>query len=509
MITLLLLLATGKDINLAVSFLLPSILFYFDLEILDEFLIIVKDHDINLFKKKILEYAKKEKKYKLLKINIKKESEIIDCKVKNTYYLQMYLKLLASKIVKSKYYLTLDADIFLCGNLKLSDLIIDNKCFYQKYKKIDSWIVRSKKYLSFDKVTFSINQTPFLFNNDLVIKLLSDIDVFDAIVNKKCSEYTIYYVYLLKNDIFDLYYFNNNIIGLTISYQTSKIGIESNCIQSRLNMHKKLDDVLLKNIKNSEFKKLKIAMLTVISDDIYFDRYKKAIDIKKNYCKYHNYNFIYEVFNKKDYVKKGGWIKLLKLYEHLKYYDYIFVSDADVVITNRDIRVEDIIIQNFDRKTKLILTTDYNSINSGNMIWKNDDISYDILKSIFDINDNQVRYKIKKPYIPIGIYEQPSIIYLYNSNIKIRDYIKIIPQYILNSYYKNRLKLRNNVLKKIKGITNRVYWNKNDFLIHFAGLNYVKDNSFKINIDNLVSKFTKIYDYHIQIKEGVDFNKIC
>ena len=125
------------------------------------------------------------------------------------------------------------------------------------------------------------------------------------------------------------------------------------------------------------------------------------------------------------------------------------------------------------------------------------------------IGENSKRYTLNKPFKAIGIYEQPNLIHLYNSSKDIQKIIKIIPQYEMNSYSKLFPELlKNNCKQIINSKINRCNWEKNDFLIHFAGMNYIISDKFKINIDIEIKKYVNIFYNKIIIKEGNDFNQI-
>lgn len=280
-----------------------------------------------------------------------------------------------------------------------------------------------------------------------------------------------------------------------------------NCIQTRTNIHDNVIDVLKRNIVSLTYQKLKIAVLTTVTDDNYFKKYKDVFYIKKNYCQYHNYDFIFNIIGEDTYDMGKGWLKLYKLRENLQNYDYIFVSDADVIITNRDIRIEDIILKYFNKDTFLYLTTDYNSINTGNSIWKNCEKSFKFLDEIFKIKTNPIRNSIDTPYIPFGIYEQPTIIYLINSNKKFRDFIKILPQFVLNSYIDLTPTLKQkNIIPVINKIQNRTNWKPGDFLIHLAGFNYIDNIIYNFNL--IIKKYILFYKKLIIQKEDLDYGSI-
>jgi len=524
-LSFLLLLATGRDIFLATSILIPSIKYYFNLENLEEILIVIKNNDLNLLNLRLEELKNKNI---ILPIRIIKETEIFDksSNYNNTYYLQMYLKLLSANFIKSDYYLTLDADTLFLNKSESNTFFDKNKAFYYKIKKKDRWLARSSKLmdLDFDKIKFSINQTPFVFKKDLVKKMLNDIDVKNYIIKKNCSEYTLYYAYLLKNNLFESNYQENHFIKIYIKYPHNHLNNNQllkllkiikhsknkiSIIQSRINVHYKLKDIIKEVVPNSYYNKPKIGLLTVVSGEKYNERYKKGFQIKKDYCKYHNYEFLFHEVNNNDFKMKNGWIKIYKLLEYLHLYDYIMCSDADVILTNRDIRIEDIIFRYMKESHIGLITTDYITINSGNIIWKNDPKTYQLLNEMIKIGEKSVRYSINKPFLPKGIYEQPNLIYLFNNYFDIQKSLKIIPQFEMNSYTKLFPQLlKKNCIKTICNVNNRCNWKNGDFLVHFAGMNYLQNNKFKIEIETVIEKFVKRYYENISSKEGTDYSSI-
>jgi len=531
-ITLLLLLKTGKDIYMATSILLPSIVKYFKLEDIEELIIIIKNNEEKLLNLRLKQFN--ENISNSLKINVIKETKILNMLdiPKNTYYLQMYIKLLCYKIIKTSHYLTLDSDVLFINDTNINDYlkIIDTeniKSHFYKIKKFDIWMKRSIEYLKLEnKPNYCINQTPFVLDKSLVERMFNDINVRDAILNKQCSEYTLYHAYLIKSSLFEKNYEFYRFSNFSINFILSRLSNEQikkyllilkqqkkpvTIIQSRINIHKRLSDTIKSVVPNSYFTKKKIAVLTCISNDKYYQRYKNAIEIKKNYCKYHNYQFIlYKLDNTYKHKIKKGWMKIYKLLEIIKNYDYVFTSDADVIITNRDIRLEDIIFEFMKENHNLLITSDFNSINSGNMIWKNCTKSIILLNEILKIGDNKIRYSINRPYSPKGIYEQPTLIYLINKYTDTFESTKIIPQFIMNSYCKISQNLRQpNIIPMINNYHNRTNWKDGDFLIHLAGLNYFNnDGNFTYNINNMIERFVKRYYMNISIKEGKDYMKI-
>lgn len=514
-------LGTGKDIEVAVSILLPSLFLYFRVDSIDTIYIIIKKKYIDLFH----QYVKKTNlDITLVNIEIIDEMELIDTtNIYLTYYLQMLLKLLIAKRIKTDYYITLDADLYFCKPCD-STFFFGDKAYYISKPKKDKWNKRVEDALDI-KLDIITNQTPFVFKTELVNKMLTDLDVVQLILTNKCTEYSLYIGYLIKNNLLEDNYdqrnFTYQIITSSINNDVTKdndIIVASSFIvdenkvisgiQSRINQHHNLLYTLKANIPTITYQNKKIGLLTVVSGNSYFKKYEKAFYTKKNYCKYHNYDFIFDIVPKNRFPRNNGWIKLYKLRQIIENYDYVMMSDADVIITNRDRRITDIALEyNLDNYMFLV-TTDYNSINSGNIIWRNCLETIDFIEKVLTLGENSVRFTLTMPFKPIGVYEQPTIIYFINKYPEIRNNIKIIPQFEMNSYLDHELLNKPNIYQYIDGVENRTIWEQDDFLIHFAGFNYNDKiwNDFKMDV--CIDKFVFIYKMVIIKKEGTDYGCI-
>ena len=111
MITFILPLHSFRDINIAINILFPSVYEFFDLNDLEELIVILNSKDFECFN---LHLNKVKLNYmNILKIKLVDEKTLYSQKSLSSYYLQMLLKLLVCNIIKSEYYLTLDADTYL------------------------------------------------------------------------------------------------------------------------------------------------------------------------------------------------------------------------------------------------------------------------------------------------------------------------------------------------------------------------------------------------------------
>lgn len=472
-----------RDINLFETILLPSLEQFYKGKY--KVLILVNYKFLNLFT------------FENDNITIISETEIYETN-NNSYYYQMLLKLYVAKIIKTDYYITLDADVIFTKDCNINNFIMDNKCCYQKIIKRDKWSNRVEQYLDIS-MNFITNQTPFVFKTSLVLQMINDIDVYKNIMEHKCSEYTLYLGYLLKVNLFYDNYIEHNFMCKIVNnsaVKNNKVDLEIllseafllndeqvfTIIQSRCNVHNQCIDTLNMYIDTS-YKKQKIAMLTIV-DKNYYNRYKEALFIKRDYCKYHNYDFIIKIID-----KCSGWDKIYLLKEHLHKYDYVFMSDGDVVITNRDITIEELLIK-YGEPELFMISEDYNSLNSGNMIWANSDMSHKFINDMISLSTTKINELQSNPYKIIGVYEQPYLINLINTTYL--KNITLIPQYEINSYIYNH----DDSKSKSK-------WENGNFLVHFAGLN----KQFK-NLDKYIKMFCNIYKINIIQKEGIDYGSI-
>jgi len=503
MITFVLPLESDKEYDLAFNILLPSF-FYYKVDLIYELIIIHKKEHYYILTKYINNFKKINN---ITNFKCIDENSLISEKEKETYNLQMYLKLIISSLVSSKYYVTLDADVIFTSKFNYNSFFINDKPFTSIYdnvdlltKKSNNLYIHKVNHLNVKEIT---NQPPFIFVTDLVKDMLKKIDVKTHFLKNNCSEYTLYFAYLNKYEKLDNYSvipiikssINQSVLN-RLSHNEVENFIDNISkdnfmivIQSRLNYHYMLINKIQKIVPNSTYKAFKISMLTVAGGKDYIERYNNSFKIKKNYCKYNNYTLYLELLDE----KKDGWFKLEKLLGIMKKKkdDFIFVSDADVTITNKDKTIESIIKRYYQDNIICYLTTDRNSINSGNIIWKVCDESIELLEKILKIGMDKIRYTIKKPFIPKGIYEQPSIIYLYNTDLYFRNKIKIIPQFEMNSYCNHYCKSKN-IIENIEGINNRCVWEEDDLLIHYAGANY--EYNFKGNFNIFHKKIIKIYE---------------
>ncbi len=101
---------------------------------------------------------------------------------------------------------------------------------------------------------------------------------------------------------------------------------------------------------------------------------------KQAYADRHGYDFLYET-ELLDPTRDGSWNKIPWLQKYLPCYEWLLWSDADCIISNGDIRLEDI-LGGADRD--LVIGRDHQPcLNAGNFFIRNCAWSFDFLKRVY------------------------------------------------------------------------------------------------------------------------------
>lgn len=187
------------------------------------------------------------------------------------------------------------------------------------------------------------------------------------------------------------------------------------------------------------------------------------------YCDKYNYTYYCFYENLAEEVKKGEspkicWSKVIAILNMIKNHDYIMWIDADAIFANQNTSIQDKI--NISPDKHFFLSKDPKSwyINSGVMIWKNTDISIDILNKWWNMNHSS--------YGKGG--DQSQLCSLLR-NKKYDNYWYHFEERELNCYPTN--------------------YKSYDYIIHYMG------SKSKININNRVSEINKLIKYENDNKE--------
>jgi hypothetical protein len=188
----------------------------------------------------------------------------------------------------------------------------------------------------------------------------------------------------------------------------------------------------------------------VIGDD-YRKGLAKALESKKKYAEINHYTYIQGDEKFWDRDRPIAWSKIPFLLDVLSSSDegeLIFMSDADVYITNMNLRMEDHILPLLPLEKDLLLTIDSCAhINDGNILIRNTKWSRDFWKRVYEQTD--LIYHIW--------WENAAVIKLLEENKSDLNMTEITNSCkTFNAY--------------IQGVPGAPLWTPGDFLVHFAGI---------------------------------------
>ena len=202
-------------------------------------------------------------------------------------------------------------------------------------------------------------------------------------------------------------------------------------------------------------------LLTLAIGEDFRKSLTKALDSKKEYCKKRGYEYILGDEKFWDREKPIPWSKIPFLLDVLKNSsdgEFIFMSDADVYITNMDFEIEKSIVTLLPENKDLLMTIDScGHINDGNILIRNSEWSRGFWKRV---------------------YEQTDL--LYHPWWENAAVIKLLE---LNKDDLNKTEITNNCRlfnAYIQGLQGMPLWQPGDFLVHFAGIYDVRRMNYYI-----------------------------
>jgi len=243
-----------KD-NILAQTCVYSILQLFNNDDVEKFFIITNANDIDYFKQVFQHYGNK--------IIIINELLVYPNPISHTgWHFQQVLKLYISKVIRTDYYIILDADCYLTKKIGYYDLFINKKPIVNiTYKHTNDWLLKSCKYfdLKYDDVSDDIiNVTPQLCSTRFVKELCEKHNNLPELINNGCNEFWLYYCYILKhydfndyfhvdkdarlgkNFIWDTSHIKNNSIQETIDFQFNDPSTIFTLFQSNMHIHPQL-----------------------------------------------------------------------------------------------------------------------------------------------------------------------------------------------------------------------------------------------------------------------------
>lgn len=191
-----------------------------------------------------------------------------------------------------------------------------------------------------------------------------------------------------------------------------------------------------------------IAIVTLIVGDRYSDAVKAGIENKEAYCKKHGYDFFCstEVL---DPSRPIPWSKIVLIQKTMENYSYkwVFWTDADALIMNMEIPLENLIDENFN----FIVSKESYFVNTGNFLIRNCPWSKKFLERVY-AHEDCISHKW---------WEQAAIFKELKYNSESLEKTKILPQRTFCAFH--------------KGYSQEVVYQPGDFILHFAGVRNLEE----------------------------------
>lgn len=194
-----------------------------------------------------------------------------------------------------------------------------------------------------------------------------------------------------------------------------------------------------------------VHILTLAIGKDYCKSLEKALASKVEYAKKHGYTYIQGDESSWDRDRPISWSKVIFLLKHLetlKDGEIVWMSDADVLITNMSLSIEDHVLPLVNPNKDILMANDAcGHINAGNIFMRNSPWLRNFWQRVYQQTD--VIYHIW--------WENAGILKLMESNQSDRDMIQITDQHKRFNAY-------------IMGLPGQALWEPGDFLVHFAGV---------------------------------------
>ena len=196
---------------------------------------------------------------------------------------------------------------------------------------------------------------------------------------------------------------------------------------------------------------MSLTILTLAIGADYRKSLVKALESKRAYAAKHGYKYIEAGEEWWDRNRPIAWSKvpfIMKTLSELPEGALVWQSDADVLITNPDLKIDDHVLPLLpDNKDMLLIYDACGHVNSGNILMRNTKWCRDYWRRVNERTD--CMYHIW--------WENMAMIKLLEENQDDRDHIHITNQHKRFNAY-------------VMGLEGQPLWEPNDFLVHFAGV---------------------------------------
>lgn len=192
-------------------------------------------------------------------------------------------------------------------------------------------------------------------------------------------------------------------------------------------------------------------ILTLVIGNDYRKALEKALASKRDYANKHGYTYIQGDESSWDRERPISWSKVPFLLSHLNKLpegEIVWLSDADVYMTNMNLRLEDHVLPLLPQGKDMLMPYDAcGHVNAGNLFMRNTPRLRDFWKRVYEQTD--VIYHIW--------WENAGILKLMEKNQSDRDMIEVSREHKRFNAY-------------LMGLKGEPLWEQGDLLVHFAGV---------------------------------------
>jgi galactosyl transferase GMA12/MNN10 family len=194
-----------------------------------------------------------------------------------------------------------------------------------------------------------------------------------------------------------------------------------------------------------------VVILTLAIGEDYRRGLAPALASKVAYAAKHGYKYVLGQEEWWDRERPTAWSKvpfLLAQLENLTEGELVFLSDADVMITNPELRLEDTVVPLLPAEKDMLITIDAcGHINSGNILLRNTPWTRDYFRRVF---------------------EQTDLLYhIWWENAAMIKLLETVPGDLAKTEVTGRHILFN---AYVQGLPGQPLWKPGCLLVHFAGL---------------------------------------
>lgn len=178
---------------------------------------------------------------------------------------------------------------------------------------------------------------------------------------------------------------------------------------------------------------------------------------KHEYCLRHGYSYHEEPWTN---VMFPGFERLPVLIHLLKcgYYDWIFWLGTDALITNLNLKLEDLVDPNYG----IVMATDFTQIQMDSFLVQPQHGAVELLEKVWEHRNN-----------PIGPWYEQSTLDALIQQPPFKGIVKIVPQRKMNAYrhkwYKEWEAINSKVRRRLDCLGTDGEWHPGDFVFHIPG----------------------------------------